>query len=110
MTAADLHRSGCWCSGLDRLCENRRRAYFLVDEFTRSADPARRALGEATRSALMNGSGLAEQSLRAVVQMAEGVTLAEAMQASAVLTVDDLLRERKAAVRERWSAVVGSRS
>lgn len=104
-----LHPSGCRCSGLDRVCESRRRAYSLVDEFAASPDPARRALGEAARSALMDGSREAEQSLRAVLQMAEGVTLAEALQSSAVLTLEEFQRQ-KAAVRERWTALVGSRS
>ena len=104
-----LHPSGCRCSGLDRVCPEWQRVYSTISEFMNSPDPARRALGKAAQSSLMDGSREAEQSLRAVMKMAEGVTLGEAMQAAAILSVDDLLRERKAAVRERWAAVVGSR-
>jgi hypothetical protein len=104
-----LHPWGCRCSGLDRLCENRRRANTILGEGLDSTDPAFRALSEAAVAALVNGRPEAGQSLRAVMKMAEGVTLGEAMQAAAVLSVDDLLRERKAAVRERWAAVVGRR-
>ncbi len=64
-----------------------------------------RALCEAAKAHLIDGHREVERTLTAVVRVSEGATFGEALLASTVMTAEDLLRERKAAIRKRWAAV-----